>query len=592
MSVNYETILQVARLEKPAELVIRGGKVVNVFSGEIYPGGIAAVGDRIAAIGEVEEYIGPDTRVIEAGGGFITPGLIDGHVHIESSMLSITRFAELALRRGITSVMSDIHEVAVVGGLEAVREVLQEAEQALLKVYFVIPSHVPFSPGMETTGGVIGPEEVRQALEFNRCAGLSEIVVSSALGKEERLWKAMEIVREAGGLLHGHGPFTYGADLAAFAALGIQTDHESFTVEDAAARLRAGIHLQIRQGSAAESIPELVKVITEQEMDPSNISVITDDILAEDLFTNGYQDVNIRVLQEHGIDPLTAVQMVTLNAARAFHLEQEIGVLAPGRQADAVIVDDLTDFLPRTVLARGEVVLLDGELVFDFPDPSPTASQVNSIRLQTEISPWDLSSLVECSLDWKRAQVHVLDTPVEIPVPELVVKTVPVESGAARPDPGQDLAAIAVAERHQRTGNLSLAFARGFGLKKGALASSVAHDHHNIVGIGTSYQDLAFAINAVAGMQGGQVVAADGKIIASVALPILGLMSPRPVEEVCQELRELTSAARELGCEMRWPHMFLSFMTCSGGPGYSMTDMGLLDGYKGVFLPVVIGRGE
>ena len=208
----------------------------------------------------------------------------------------------------------------------------------LLKIYFVIPSHVPFSPGLETTGAVIGPEEVRIALDFPRIAGLSEIVVSSALGEDQRLWEAMELVRRRGKLLHGHGPFTYGSDLAAFASLGIHTDHESFTAEDGIARLRAGIHLQIRQGSAAESIPEIIKVITEEGLDSSNVSIITDDILAEDLFKKGYQDVNIRLLQEQGVDPIKAVQMVTINAAKAFHLEDEVGLLAPGRQADVVIV--------------------------------------------------------------------------------------------------------------------------------------------------------------------------------------------------------------------------------------------------------------
>jgi len=276
--------MDVARHKQPSDLVIHNGRIVNVFSGEIYSGGIAIAGDRIAATGDMGDYLDQARKVIDAGESYLTPGLIDGHVHIESSMLSPSRFAELALAHGTTSVMSDLHEVAVVGGLEAVREILEQADESLLKIYFVIPSHVPFSPGLETTGAVIGPEEVRIALDFPRIAGLSEIVVSSALGEDQRLWEAMELVRRGGKLLHGHGPFTYGSDLAAFASLGIHTDHESFTAEDGIARLGAGIHLQIRQGSAAESIPEIIKVITEESLDSSNVSIITDDILAEDLF--------------------------------------------------------------------------------------------------------------------------------------------------------------------------------------------------------------------------------------------------------------------------------------------------------------------
>lgn len=590
MPADYHNLVNVARGQKKAEVVIHNGQIVNVFSGEIYEGGVAIVGDVITAVGDVEGYIGLDTQVIDARDGFITPGLIDGHVHIESSMLNVTRFAELALRHGTTSVMSDLHEVAVVGGLDAVREILAEADHSPLKIFFVIPSHVPFSPGFETTGGTVGPEEVRAALDFPRCVGLSEIVVSSALGEEERLWRAMDIVRSAGKLLHGHGPFTYGGDLAAFAALGIHTDHESFTIEDGIERLRAGIHLQIRHGSAAEGIPEIIPIITKKGLSGRNMSVITDDILAEDLHRRGYQDVNVKRLQLYGVDTITAIQMVTLNAAQAFRVDHEIGSLTPGRQADIVIVDDLAEFKPRLVMACGTLVVDESELVFDFPDPEPSDAQINSINVKTPVMASDIEKFAQCSPGLKRVFVHVLDTPQEIPVPELTVSEVPVINGFAQPDAGADIAAIVVAERYHATGGMALAFTKGFSLKKGAIASSVAHDSHNIIGIGTNYQDLAVAINRVADLKGGQVVIAEGEILAEISLPILGLMSPDPVEEVCDAIRSLTIAAHGIGCEMRWPHMFMSFMTCSAGPGYSITDQGLLDGYQQEFLPVVVER--
>ncbi len=588
MPLDYQTLVQVARRKEKADIVILNGQLVNVFSGEIYSGGVAIVGDTIAAVGAVEDTIGSETRILDAQGGFLSPGLIDGHVHIESSMLSVTRFAELALRHGTTSVMSDLHEVAVVGGLDAVREILDEAERSPLKIYFVIPSHVPFSPGFETTGGIVGPEDVREALSFPRCVGLSEVVVSSALGEEDRLWRAMDIVRSAGNLLHGHGPFTYGGDLAAFAALGIHTDHESFTQEDGIERLRAGIHLQIRHGSAAESIPDIIPIITENELSGRNISVVTDDILAEDLFQRGYQDVNVHLLQRHGVNAINAIQMVTLNAAQAFRVDHEIGMIAPGRQADIVIVDDLAQFKPRLVMARGILVVEEHQLVFEFPDPKPSDNQINSINIKAPIKAADIEHLARCSPKMESVSVHVLDTPQEIPVPELTISNVPVLNGYAQPDPEVDIAAIVVLERYHATGGMALAFTKGFRLKKGAIASSVAHDNHNIIGIGTNYKDLARAINRVAELKGGQVVVADDEIRAEIALPILGLMSPDPVENVCDLIRNLTAAAKEIGCEMRWPHMFMSFMTCSAGPGYSITDKGLLDGYKQEFLPVVV----
>jgi len=588
MPIDYKKIVEVARNEQPAELVIHNGRIVNVFSGEIYPGGIAITGNRIAATGDMGDYLDQALKVIDAEECYITPGLIDGHVHLESSMLSPNRFAELALAHGTTSIMTDLHEVAVVGGLEAVQEILENANESLLKIYFVIPSHVPFSPGLETTGSIIGPEEISTALNYPRVAGLSEIVVSSALGGDERLWESMELVRSRGKLLHGHGPFTYGGDLAAFASLGIHTDHESFTAKDGIARLRAGIHLQIRHGSAAESIPEIIKVITKDGLDSSNTSVITDDILAEDLYKKGYQDVNIRLLQEEGIDPMTAIQMVTINAAKAFRLEDEIGVLAPGRQADVVLVKDLVEFKPHTVLASGVVVMEERKVVFNFPETQPTQRQLNSIHINKTIHSEDIEKLASCSSGLHKVKVHVLNTPQEIPVPTLEVMEVSVKFDAAQPDPKQDIAAISVVERHHSTGNIALAFIKGFQLKHGAMASSVAHDHHNIIAIGTNYTDIAYAINRVAELKGGQVVVENSNVLSEIALPILGLMSPDSVDKTCEGLRELTKAARDIGCQMRWPHMFMSFMSCSGGPGFSITDMGLLDGYKQVFIPAVI----
>jgi adenine deaminase len=261
------TLLQVALGKKPADRVIMNGKIVDVFSREIYKGGIAISGTKIAGVGDVEQTIGTSTEVMDAHGYHLVPGLIDGHVHIESSMLDITHFAEMAIRHGTTSVMTDLHEVAVVGGLEALKEVLDEAKGLPFKVFFVVPSHVPFSPGFETTGGLIGPDEVKIALQFPHAVGLSEIVVTAALAEDARLWRSMQITRDAGLSLHGHSPFVNGAQLSAFASLGIRTDHESFTLEDAIQRLRAGIHLLIRDGSTAEGIPDLIRTITERGLD-------------------------------------------------------------------------------------------------------------------------------------------------------------------------------------------------------------------------------------------------------------------------------------------------------------------------------------
>ncbi len=579
--------MQVALGNSPADLVILNGQVVNVFSREIYPGGIAIRGAKIAAVGDVEYAVGKETKVIDAGGRFLTPGLVDGHVHVESSTLNITRFAGLALRHGTTSIMSDLHEVAVVGGLSALQEVLNEGNRLPFKVYFVVPSHVPFSPGFETTGGVIGPDEVATAARFPRSVGLSEVVVTFALNEEARLWKAMDIIRSAGQTLHGHCPFTKGAQLSAFASLGIRTDHESFDFDDGIQRLRAGIHLQIRHGSAAESIPDLIRIVTEKGLDSRHISIITDDYLAEDLLSKGYMDAIVRKLIKHGVDPVTAIQMTSLNAAEAYRVDHEIGVLAPGREADILLVDDLEDFNVHQVISRGILVAENEQTIGAFPEPSPSPAQMNSVHVARPITPADLEQAVGKAAGQDKVRVNTLVIPPEIPVPDLGIFEVNVQNGIPQPQPENDMAVICVVERHKATGNIAVAFAKGFHLKKGAMASSVAHDHHKIIAIGTNYHDLARSVNRVIELQGGQVVACDGVVTAEVPLPILGLMSLAPAEEVCQQANRLTTAAREIGCDLRWPLMFLSFVSCSSGPGYSITDKGFLDGYHQRFIPVI-----
>lgn len=584
--INKKT-LHVALGKAPADLAIINGKIVNVFSGEIYPGGVAVSGTKIAAVGDVEYAIGQGTKVIDAEGSYLVPGLIDGHVHIESSMLNITNFAEMALRHGTTSIMTDLHEVGVVGGLEAIKEILDEVQNLPFKLYFVVPSHVPFAPGFETTGGSIGPQEVEKALNYPRTVGLSEIVVTAALAEDPRLWESMQITRAAGLSLHGHCPFTTGPELSGYASLGIRTDHEAFSLQDGIERLRAGIHLLIRDGSTAEGIPDLIRTITEKGLNSRRVSVITDDYLAQDLINKGYMDAIYRRLLRHGVDPLTAIQLISVNAAEAYRVDDEIGALAPGREADVLLVNDLDQFNVQKVISCGKLVAEDGRLVHQFPAPSPSSRQLKSVRLRKPVAAEDLENLARVSSEKEEACVNVLVTPQEIPVPELGVFKVKVREGVIQPDPEQDVAAICVVERYKETGNVALAFAKGFKLKKGAMASTVAHDSHNIVALGTNYQDLALAIQRLVELQGGQIVVHDGKIAAEIPLPILGLMASGSVDQVSQQIQDLDIAAREIGCEMRWPLMFLSFMTCSSGPGYSITDLGLLDGFHQQFLPLV-----
>ena len=398
----------------------------------------------------------------------------------------------------------------------------------------------------------------------------------------------MELTRKAGLTLHGHCPFTEGPELSGYASLGIRTDHESFSLDDGIHRLRAGIHLQIRDGSTAEGIPEIIRTITEKGLDSRHISIITDDYLAEDLVSRGYMDAVYRRLRRQGIDPMTAIQLISLNAAEAYRVDDEIGVLAPGREADVLLVKDLDTFTIHKVISCGKLAVEDGQLVKEFPAPSPSPLHANSIHVLKSVTAKDLENLASVKTGKDDVSINVLVTPQEIPVPELRVYKVKIRKGVIQPDPGQDISAVCVVERHKATGNIALAFIKGFRLKKGAMASSVAHDNHNIIGLGTNYDDLAYAVQRVIELQGGQVVVNSGNAVAEIPLPILGLMSPESAGRVCEQIKDLSAAARDLGCEMRWPLMFLSFMTCSSGPGYSITDKGLLDGFHQQFLPIAV----
>lgn len=570
-------LVSVARRAMPASLVIIGGKIVNVFTGEIYDGGIAVFGKHIAVVGDIEGTIGSDTQIIDASGSYLVPGLMDGHNHIESSLLSIEQFAGCALRTGTTSIVTDLHEVAAVGGLKMVRKFLDNIKDYPFNLFFAIPSHVPFTPGYETTGGIVGPEQVSQALEWPESVGLSEVVASSALEKDERLLRSMSIVKQSGGLLHGHSPFITGGDLAGFASMGARTCHESFNHTEAIERLRNGIHLLIRDSSVAHSLPEIIRCYTESGVSSRRISLITDDLLAHDLVYVGYMDEVVRRAIKLGVDPVTAIQMVTLNPAEAYRVDHIVGALAPGRLADIVFIEDLDEFIPKKVISNGELVAIDKNIIVDLSQSKNVDS--NSINIKSQLS----VPMLEKHLTIKGAKevsVNILDTPQDMPVPKISVESLKTKDGVVYPDPSNDIALMCVFERHNASGNLSVAFVRGFGLKTGAMASSVAHDHHNLIGIGTSLDDLVVAINRVASLHGGQVIVSKGNVLAELPLPILGLMSDQPYQEVCSHIDELDKASREIGATMSWPLMFLSFLSCSAGPGYALTDKGIYDGFN------------
>lgn len=562
--------------QAPADIVVKNGKLVNVYTKEIYEGGVAISGDKIAAVGDVEYAIGEGTKVIDAGGNYITPGFIDGHIHPESSSLSIRSFAELVLKHGTTAVMTDLHEIGVVAGLEGIEAVLEEAEATDLKLYFVVPSHVPFAPNLETSGGHFNPEIIKKALERKDAVGISEVVGPYILNGFPELMESMDHVNHMPGkTCQGHLPDMEGAALNTCLAAGVTTDHESLSGEDALARLRNGCHLMIREGSAARNMADCLKPILEQNLDTSRVSIVTDDLHTVDAVDRGHLDDAVRTALKNGVDFPTAIQMVSLNAARAFHLDDEIGGLAPGKRADLNITTGEEAFEVLSVISGGKQIVDHKKCLVSYPKAEHKPCLLNTTRLKNPITP---DSFKIYALEGaKKVRVQVMDTLPWIPITQGREAVLDVKDGVVQCDISQDVLYIAQVERYGINGNVGKAFMGGFHLQAGAIASSVGHDNHNVIVMGTNFEDMAKAVNYLIDIGGGQVVVKDGEILGAVEYPVCGLLSDLSGEELADKKRKLNSIIHELGCPITIPFMFLSFICLAAIPVYAITDVGFIN---------------
>lgn len=570
-----QKLLAVAGGRQPADLVIKNGRVVNVFSGEIYDGGVAVAGGKIAAVGDVDYTIGDNTEIIDANGMYITPGFIDGHIHPESSNLSIRSFAEAVLKHGTTAIMTDLHEIGVVGGLEAIEAVLKEAEATDLKLFFVVPSHVPFSPDLETSGGRFDTGIIKRALERPDAVGLSECVGMYLAAGFPDLLASCDAALARGKSLQGHLPDAEGPQLNACIAAGVSTDHEALNGKELLERLRAGCSVMMREGSSARSLNELLKPVLEQQLDTSNLSIVTDDLHTIDLADTGHLDESVRTALKAGVDFVTAIQFVTINAARAFQMDRFVGCLAPGRRADINLTTGPENFRVDTVIAGGNLVARGGETVVHYPAARHDPVLLNTVHLAKPAEPADFRICV--SKTAKAVKVRVMDTLPWIPITQPRDVELKVADGVVQCDPDQDVLYIAQVERHGKGGNIGKAFMGGFKLKKGAIASSMGHDNHNIIVMGANHEDMAAAVNEVARLQGGQVFVVDGEVISEIPFPICGLQTDLSAEELAEEKRAFNAHLYAYGCEIGFTCMFLSFICLAAIPLYAVTDKGFID---------------
>ena len=568
-------LIQVALGQKPADIVIKNGKLVNVITHEVYETEIAIANGKIASTGPVPAgAVGPDTQVIDAKGMYLAPGFMDAHIHIESSMLSYTEFAKMVVKHGTTAVATDLMEVTIVSGVEGMKEVLAESKNTPVKLYYPVPAFMEEN-GLQTTGSTLHPEMIDQLIQLPEAVGLAEVLAPPILAGSPASAHMLELAKKYHKTAEGHAPAVMGEALNAYVGAGVTSDHESTNKEEALAKLRAGLHVLMREGSASTDLRPCLKIITEEHVDTRYCSMVSDDIDALHISRKGHLDNKVRIAVEEGVDPVTAIQMVTINPAENFHLQDQLGSITPGKIADIVFLSSLEKCSVEKVIANGELVVDDQKLTHELPAPNYSNLLRGTVKLSHKITGDDL--VLKVDPKYTTAKVHVIGASHDTLLTDALEADLPVKGGVVQPDVDNDVLRIACVERYGKNGSVGKSFIKNFGLKSGAIAISVGHDHHNITVVGTEAEDMAFAVNRVAELQGGLVLVKDGKVLSEIPLPICGLLSDLDGETVANKLEEMIAVLRTLGCEVPSPNITLSFITLIFIPCFGITDQGLFD---------------
>jgi adenine deaminase len=553
-----------------ADTVLQNCRIINVNTKEILNADIAIQSGYIVGIGDVSGLRDAGTRIIDVNHRYVSPGLLDGHVHFESSMVTLSRFARKALEHGTTGIVIDPHEIANVLGRQGIELVIKEAKSLQLNIFVAVSSCVPATP-FETSGASLDAADVQALIKNEMVVSLGEVMdFPAVLSGDAGKLAMIQAAREHRLVIDGHAPGLGGLDLWGYMAAGIFSDHESLTYDEALDKLRLGMKLMLREGSAAKSLDNFLPRLLEEGVSLENVFFVTDDKHPEDLLA-GYMDTIVRKAISLGLDPMAAISMCTINTARHYRIDHLVGSISIGRRADLVILDDLEGFSIHSVIAGGAPItpIETKTPVFNYPD-----YVLDTIRYR-EIKPQDLQIInARCS----RVSVNVIKVfPDQIFTEKDNAELVTDESGLLLPDVNRDILCTAVIERHGKNGNIGLGFVRGFGLKSGAFAQSIGHDSHNVVVTGTDHADMALAANVIKEMKGGIVLVQDGEVLDSLSLPFAGLLSLESVEDVALELEGLHGTIKEMGCTLPAPFVTHSFIALPVIPKLRLTDMGLFD---------------
>jgi adenine deaminase len=566
--------IRAARREIPSDLVLKKGRVVNVFSGTVEECDVAVHQGYIAGLGP--DYDGKE--VVDVGGKWVVPGFMDGHIHIESSMLLPSGLASALLPHGTTALVADPHEIANVMGIEGIRFMLMESEGLPLDMFFMAPSCVPASP-FETSGAQLKAKDLRFLKTEKRILGLAELMnyPGVLMGDGEVLAK---IASFQDSIIDGHSPSLTGYDLQAYLSTGVKSDHETSRKDEGLEKLKGGMMVMIREGTLAKNLQDLLSLV--QPTNSRRFCFVSDDLHPKDILEKGHLDATLRKAVSLGLNPVTAVQLVTLNPAEHFGLKDR-GAVGPGFRADVVVLDNLEGFSVDKVYKDGRLWVDRGELV----------ESLSKAHLPIPSWPLRIHPMApeQLKIPGKAGEARIIELVPGQVLTKARIEKVRVEGGQVVSDTGADILKIAVVERHKGSGRIGLGLVRGFRLKRGALASTVAHDSHNVIAVGVDDRDIFAAVEELEVIGGGMVVTADGKVFAKTPLEVAGLMSREPLRTLASQLGELNHAAAQLGCSIPEPFMALSFLALPVIPELKLTDLGLVDVNRFSTVPLFVERG-